>query len=72
MFGFVMRIFVSAMTVFGCSLSTVNLLECVSMHNQECEVRPEIVHVNSNKPVFFPFRIRTSKCSGSCNKINDP
>ena len=42
------------------------------MNNQECKVRREIVNVNSNKPVFYPFSIKTSKCSGSCNNINDP
>ena len=42
------------------------------MNNQECKVRPEIVNVNSDEPVFYPFSIKTSKCSGSCNNINDP
>ena len=42
------------------------------MKNQECKVRPGIVNFNSNEPVFYPFRIRTSKCSGGCNSINDP
>ena len=42
------------------------------MKNQECKVRPEIINVNSNEPVFYPFSIKTSKCSGSCNNINDP
>ena len=56
---------------FG-SLSSVNLLECVSMNNKECKVRPEIVNVNSNEPLFYLFSIKTSKCSGSCNNINDP
>ena len=42
------------------------------MNNQECKVRPQIVNVNSNTPVFFPFSIKTSKCSGSCNNINNP
>ena len=42
------------------------------MKNQECKVRPEIVNANSREPVFFPFSITTSKCSGSCNNINDP
>ena len=65
MFGFVKRIFVSTM-FFGCNLSSVNPLECVSMNNQECKVRPEIVNVNSNEPVFYLFSIKTSKCSGSC------
>ena len=42
------------------------------MNNQECKVRPEIVNVNSGEPVFYPFSIKTSKCNGSCNNINDP
>ena len=42
------------------------------MNNQACKVRPEIVNVNSNEPVFYPFSIKTSKCSGNCNNINDP
>ena len=54
------------------SISSVNPLECVSMNNQECKVGPEIVNVNSNEPLFYPFSIKTSKCSGSCNNINDP
>ena len=42
------------------------------MANKEYEVRPEIININSNEPVFYPFSIKTSKCSGSCNNINDP
>ena len=26
---------------------------------------------NSDEPVLYPFSIRTSKCSGSCNNTND-
>ena len=42
------------------------------MNSQACKVRPEIINVNSNEPVFYPFSIKTSKCSGSCNNMNDP
>ena len=42
------------------------------MNNQAFKVRPEIINVNSNETVFYPFSIKTSKCSGSCNNINDP
>ena len=42
------------------------------MKNQECKVKPKIINVNSNEPVFYPFSIKTSKCSGSYNNINDP
>ena len=57
---------------FGFNLSDINPLECVSINNKECKVRPEIVNVNTNEPVFFPFSIKTRKYSGSCNNINDP
>ena len=56
----------------GCNLSSVNTLECVSMNSQKWKVRPEIVNVNRKEPIFFTFSIKTSKCSGSCNNINDP
>ena len=72
MSGFVKRIFFSAMMFSGCNLSNVNPLECVSMNNQVCKVRPEIINVNSNEPIFYPFSIKTSKCSGTCNNISDP
>ena len=42
------------------------------MTNKECKVRPKIVNVKSDEPVFFPLSIKTSKYSGSCNDINDP
>ena len=54
------------------TLTSVNSLSFISMNNQECRVRPEIVNANSDDPVFYPFSIKTSKCSGSCNNINEP
>ena len=71
MFRFLKQIFISTMTFFG-SLSNVNPLECISVKNQECKVRPEIVNVNSNDPIFHPFSIKTNKCNGNCNIISDP
>ena len=71
MFRFIKQIFISALIYFG-NLSSVNLLECVSMKNQECRVRPEIANVNSNNPTFYPFSIKVNKCNGNCNNIDDP
>ena len=42
------------------------------MNNQECKVRPEIVDVSSNNPMFYLFSLKTNRCSGNCNSINDP
>ena len=47
------------------------MLSHISMNNQECRVKPQIVNVNSEESVFFPFSIKTSKCSDSCNSINN-
>ena len=57
--------------MFFCSISCVNSLECVSMNNQECKVRPEIGDFSSNYPIFYPFSIKANKCSDNCNNIND-
>ena len=46
--------------------------KCVSINNQECKVRPEIITINSNEPSFYPYSVKISECSGSCNNINDP
>ena len=72
MLGFVKKCFFTAMMFFRCNLSSLNPLKCISMNNQEYKARPEIVNVNNDEPVFFPFSIKTSKCNGCCNNINDP
>ena len=71
MFRFVKLIFILTMMFFD-SLLNVSSLECISMKNQECEVRPEIININSNNSIFYPFSIKTNQCSGNCNNINDP
>ena len=70
-FGFVKKVFFIGLTNLS-SFTSVNSLSCISMSNQPCKARPEIVNVNSNNPIFYPFSIKTSKCSGTYNNINDP
>ena len=71
MFTFIKKVFHIG-SLFLSRLVSITPLSCISMNNQACKVRPEIINVNSNEPVFYPFSIKTSKCSGSCNNINDP
>ena len=52
---------VVAMSFFSC-----NAVKRVSMNNQECTVRPEIININNNEPSFYPYSVKISKCSGSC------
>ena len=56
---------------FLSTLMGVNSLSYISMTHKECKVRPAIINVNSDEPLFYPFSIKKSKCSGSCNNIND-
>ena len=71
MLGFIKKCSLTGL-IFLSGLTSINSLSCISMNNQECKVRPEIVNINSNDAGFFPFSIKTSTCSGSCNNINDP
>ena len=59
-------------SLFLSSIVSTTSLSCISVNNQACKVRPEIINFNSNEPVFYPFSIKTNKCSGSCNNDNDP
>ena len=43
----------------------------INFNKRKCKVRPQIVNINRDEPVFFAFNIKTSKCSGSCNNINN-
>ena len=72
MFGFIKKYLFTGMMFFGYNLSSVNPLKSISMNNQECKVRPEIVNVNSDESVFFPFSIKTSRSKGNYNNINTP
>ena len=71
MFRLIKQIFISAMMLFS-SLQNANPLKYILMKNQEYQVRPETVDINSHNPIFYPFSIKINKCSGNCNNINDP
>ena len=70
MFGFIKKCFFIG-SLFLSHLVSTTFLSCISMNNQECKARPEIINVNSNNTIFYPFSIKTNKCSGNCNNIND-
>ena len=75
-FGFVKKVFFIGLTILSGFTNANSLnaipLSCIWMSNQECKIRPQVVNVNGDEPVFFPFSIETSNCSGSCNDINYP
>ena len=73
MFGFVKKAVFTGLTISS-SVNPLNAapLKFVSMTYWECKVSPEIVNVNSDERIFYPFSIKTNQCSGSCNNVNDP
>ena len=70
-FGFVKKVFFVGLTILS-GFTKANSLSCISMNSQECKTRPQVINVNGDELVFFPFSIETNKCSGSCNNINYP
>ena len=62
--------FVLGLTILSSSIT--GALNCISLNNQECKVRPKIVHVSTNKLIFYPFSVKINRCSANCNSINDP
>ena len=49
-------------------------LECVSVTNQKCMLRPKILDVNEGvgEALFYPYNVLVNKCSASCDTINNP
>ena len=41
------------------------------MSDPECKVRPAIMNIINNEPLFYPYSVLVNKCSGSCNDINN-
>ena len=56
-FVFIKKVFYIG-SLFLSSLVSTTPLSCILMNNQACKVRPQIINVNSNEPVFYPFIIK--------------
>ena len=69
--GFVKKLFFVGLTILS-GFTKANSLSCISMNNEECKTRLQVINVCGDEPVFFPSSIETRKCSGSCNNINYP
>ena len=64
--------FFTAITFVSYNTLNINSLESVSMNNQEYKIRSEIINVNTNEAMFYPYSITINKCKGTWNTINDP
>ena len=50
MFGFIKKCFFTELA-FLSTLTSVNLLSCISISNEECKVRPQIVNIYNEEPM---------------------
>ena len=67
-FEFIKKVFFVGLTILS-SFTNATSFSYISMKNQKCKTRPQ---VNSSNPILYSFSIKTSKCSGNCNNINNP
>ena len=51
-FRFVKKVFFVGLAISS-SFTNANSLSCISMNNQECKTRPQVINVNGDEPVFF-------------------
>ena len=56
-FIFVKKVFFIRLTIIS-NFTNASSLSCISMNNQECKVRPDIINVNSNSSMIYPFSIK--------------
>ena len=49
------------------NILNVNSLEYFSRNNQECKIKPEIINLSTNEPLFYLYNTKINKYKGSCN-----
>ena len=69
MVGFIKKHFIG-LSSFGGLLASGHI-ESVSLNHRLYQVRPKLVDINSNEPIYYPFTVTVNKCSGCCNTFDD-
>ena len=61
------------LTISLFSIIKTKALECMSVVNQKCMLRPKILDVNEGvgEALFYPY-VLVNKCGGSCNTLDNP
>ena len=55
MLKFIKKVFFLGLTILSDFTNVNSLLNCISIKNQECKIRPEIININSNNPIILPL-----------------
>ena len=71
LFIFVKKLFFLGLTILS-GFTNASSLKCISMSHQECKTRLQVINVNNNNLIFYPFSVKPIKCSSNCCNINDP
>ena len=58
MFWFIKKVFITAIMFVG-----FGALKRVSVSDQECKVRPALMNISINEPLFYPYSVLENKCS---------
>ena len=71
-FRFVKKVVFLGLTILSNFTNAISSLNCNSVINLERKIRFQVINVNINNPIFYPFSNKIGKCRGNCNNINDP
>ena len=69
--GFIKQIIIALVLVLFCFGGSL-VIDCLSISNQQCMVRPKLIDLNPDELYYYPFIINMSRCVGSSNTIEDP
>ena len=56
-FGFIKKVFFLGLTILSNFTNAIQL-NFISMKNQECKTKPQIININSNNPIFYPLVLK--------------
>ena len=55
MFGLIEKVFITAIEFI--ELNSYNAMKCLSTSNQEYIIRPTVVDININEPLFYSYSV---------------
>ena len=72
MFGLIKKIFIGLLTGL---VNGSNHTKCVSLSNQKFLIQSTVIYLHPNEYSqefhYYPFAVRSDRCFGSCNSLND-
>ena len=57
------------MSFFICNVLNVNSLKCVSINKQDNKIKPKILNINGNEPLFYLYNIPVISMVHTQNRV---